>query len=188
MNTLIIDTSHNLLVVGLAINGVLVESFQDHVSKKHSEQLLIKVKSITENNNITPNQINEIVVTDGPGSYTGMRIGITFVKTFALTNTKLKIYKIDTLLSLSGLSSGFALLDARSKRVFGAYVENGIVNEERVYNLDELNLEGLKLFGDSHLIDGRDSEFGDISQNILSLRDKWTLVDNIDVLVPRYIK
>ncbi|WZU00563.1 hypothetical protein MGH68_13550 [Erysipelothrix sp. D19-032] len=40
MNTLIIDTSHTLLVVGLVIDEALVYNYQEQVNKSHSEQLL----------------------------------------------------------------------------------------------------------------------------------------------------
>lgn len=188
MRTLIIDTSHSILVVALAINGRIVESFQEQVSKKHSELLLVKVKELLIAQNLNPMDIDEIVITDGPGSYTGMRIGITFAKTFALSNTNLKIYSIDTLASITGLDSGFAFLDARSKRVFGAFINNGKVSEQRVYGLDEINFENVKFFGDVNLLGIENPVYGNVAQNIMDLKDTWKRIETIDTFVPRYIK
>lgn len=188
MKTLIIDTSHNYLIVGLAQDGVIKLEYQEKVNKKHSELLLVKVDQMMKELNWTPHDLEEIVVTDGPGSYTGMRIGITFVKTLLLVVPSIKVYTVDTLLSLVGTKSGFALLDARSSRVFGARVNNGIVYYERIYNLEDLSSLDLELFGDRHLLKDQTPIFDNISQNILDVRANWVPVTNVDTLVPRYIK
>lgn len=188
MNTLIIDTSHNLLVVALVKDGVIVESFQELVSKKHSELLLVKVNELMTLQNLSPIDLQEIVITDGPGSYTGMRIGITFVKTYALVNTDIEIFSIDTLASITGRKTGFAFLDARSKRVFGACIDNGEVLEERVYDLTELESRNDVFFGDVNLLGKDQPVYGNVAANILELKNSWKRVDSIDLLVPRYIK
>lgn len=188
MKTLIIDTSHNYLIVALAQDGVIKLEYQEKVNKKHSELLLVKVDQMMKELNWAAQGLDEIVVTDGPGSYTGMRIGITFVKTLLLVVPSIKVYTIDSLLSLVGTKSGFALLDARSSRVFGAKVINGDVVEERIYNLEELSSLDLDLFGDRQLLKDQLPKFDSIPQNILDVRSKWVLVTNVDTLVPRYIK
>ena len=187
MKTIIIDTSHSLLVVGLVEDGVIIRSRQELVEKKQSEFLLVYVDQLMKEVNWKPSEIKALVITDGPGSYTGMRIGITFAKTLALTNPELKIYTVDTLASLVGNLNGFAFIDARSKRVFGAFVKDGEVREERVYQFDELSDIREDMFGDLSLF-GEVNRYGDVCENILAVKASWQLVEDSDLLVPRYIK
>ncbi|CAM4226838.1 tRNA (adenosine(37)-N6)-threonylcarbamoyltransferase complex dimerization subunit type 1 TsaB [Erysipelothrix inopinata] len=187
MNTLIIDTSHTCLVTGVAIDSKLVAYKQENVGKRQSEYLITFVSEVLEKANLQSSDIDEVVVTNGPGSYTGMRIGLTFVKTWSLVNTEMKIYTVDTLLSLAGMKDGFSFIDARSKRVFGAYIEKGNVKDERVYTLDELETINQPLFGDLSLV-GKETEYGNICSQILEVRDMWNIVENPDLLVPNYLK
>lgn len=188
MKTLIIDTSHNYLVVALAENGIILKSFQENIQKKHSELLLVTIESFMNELAWNPLELDEVVVTDGPGSYTGMRIGITFVKTYGIVNPSINVYTVDTLASLVGNQEGFAILDARSNRVFGACINNGVVTDEKIYTLEELSSLEDQVFGDAHLLNQTQSNFGNIAQNILDIKNSWTLVENVDTLVPRYIK
>ena len=187
MLTLIIDTSHKYLAVGLANSqGLLVEK-QDQLKQQQSEFLLPYINAVFKESGLDKKDITRVVVTDGPGSYTGMRIALTFVKTLSLAMPELKVYTINTLLSLSGLNSGFAFIDGRSKRIFGAYIKDGKVMDERIYQLEELLDINQPLYGDTNLIDLMEPEIS-IVENILDLKDSWKQVETIDLLVPRYLK
>lgn len=188
MNTLILDTSHSLLVVGLADDNNLIDYKQEIISKKHSELLLVTIDKILKKNSLSPLDIHKIVVTDGPGSYTGMRIGIAFAKTYALANPNVEIYVIDTLISIAGKNSGFSLIDARSNRFFGGFVIEGNVQEQRIYTKEEVLNISSKLYGDTHIMDGSEPNYLNIAQNILDVHNQWKRVDNVDTLVPRYLK
>lgn len=187
MKTIIIDTSHSLLAVGLSEGDTILVSKQEELSKKQSEYLLPFIDEMMKEVNWKPRDLERLVITDGPGSYTGMRIGITFAKTLHLSNPSMKVYTVDTLLSLVGLQSGFSFIDARSKRVFGAYVSNGEVSEERVYQFDELSDIKSDFFGDTSLF-GEVNRYGNVIENILAVEKSWNVVEDVDLLVPRYIK
>ena len=188
MKTLIIDTSHQLLVVGVAQDSKVLASFQEIVAKRQSEMILVTIDRLLQEQGINPTALDEIVVTDGPGSYTGMRIGIAFTKTYALVNTRVRVYTVDTLASLVGSDTGFAFIDARSNRYFGAFVDHGVVQEEGIYSGEAIEALDVSLFGDVHLITGQSQSYKDIVNNILAIRDTWKLVENVDTLVPRYVK
>lgn len=187
MKTLVIDTSHTLLVVGIIEKNKILFHKQEIMNKRQSEYLLIFVNEAISKVNWKPADIERIVITDGPGSYTGMRIGITFAKTFALTNKSLIIDTVDTLLSLSGKENGFSFIDARGGRVFGAKVNEGLISEERVYMIDEIKDFNYQFYGDTALL-GKETHYGNVIQNILDVESSWKRVDDIDLLVPRYIK
>lgn len=184
MIRLIIDTSHKFLAVGVADDKQILAQKQDHLSKQQSEYLITYIQKVIDDAKIEKSDIKEIILTDGPGSYTGLRIAMTFGKVFALTHP-IKIYTVNTFLSVSGLDQGFVLLDARGKRVFGAYVDRGKVIDEKVYQLSELELIDVKLFGDASLLGNQDN-YGNIIQNILDVESFWHEVKNIDILTPRY--
>ena len=187
MLTLIIDTSHKYLVVGLANNEGLIVEKQDELKQQQSEFLLPYINDVFKESGLDKKDITQIVVTDGPGSYTGMRIALTFVKTLSIAMPDVQVYTINTLLTLTGLNNGFAFIDGRSKRIFGAYIKDGQVFDERIYQLEELLEINQPLYGDTHLIELMEPEIS-IAQNILDLKDSWEKVDNIDLLVPRYVK
>ncbi len=187
MNTLIVDTSHSLLAVGLVQNGTVIMKKQAVLQKQQSEFLMVFVQEVLNACHLETKDLHKIVVCDGPGSYTGMRIGITFAKTLTLVHPDLKLYTVDTLLSLVGNKEGFVFIDARSNRTFGAYCKQGSVSFERVYLVNEVqNIEGPK-FGDLSLL-GEANNYGDVIEQINELEASWVLVDESDLLVPRYIK
>lgn len=184
MATLVLDSSHKYLAVGVIKNDELVASKQDILRQKQSEFLVTYIKEVLEMAKIDKKEIDTIVLTQGPGSYTGLRIAMTFAKVFALTQD-IEIYTINTLLSLSGLNNGFCLIDARSKRVFGAYIENGHVVDEKIYKIDEIKNLNIDFIGDVELLN-REAQAINVIKNILDLKFAWTRVENIDLLVPNY--
>ena len=187
MKTLVIDTSHTLLAVGIIEKNNILFQKQETMNKRQSEYLLTFVNEAISAVNWKPKDIEQIVITDGPGSYTGMRIGITFAKTFALTNPNLIIKTVDTLLSLSGNENGFSFIDARGGRIFGAQVNRGLISEEKVYMIEDIQDQNIQFFGDTALL-GKDTQYGNIIKNILDVENSWENVLDIDLLVPRYIK
>ncbi len=187
MKTLVIDTSHTLLAVGVIEKNVILFQKQETMNKRQSEYLLSFVNKAISEVNWKPKDIEQIIITDGPGSYTGMRIGITFAKTFALTNPKMIIKTVDTLLSLSGNQNGFSFIDARGGRIFGAQVNQGLITDEKVYMIEDIQDLNSDFFGDTALL-GKDTQYGNVIQNILDVKNSWKKVEDIDLLVPRYIK
>lgn len=184
MSTLIIDSSHKYLAVGLVKNDEIIYKKQDILKQKQSEYLITYIQDVLKNGHMNKEDITEIVLTDGPGSYTGMRIAMTFAKVFVLTQD-IKINTINTLRSVAGKNDGFVFLDARSKRVFGAFIENGTLIEERIYTLDELEVMNANFIGDVELLDKKEQNI-DVIQNILDLKTFWKEVENPDLLSPRY--
>ncbi|GBG95522.1 tRNA threonylcarbamoyladenosine biosynthesis protein TsaB [Ligilactobacillus salitolerans] len=101
------------------------------VGRNHSVALMPLVDNIFKQSSLTPAQIDRIVVAQGPGSYTGLRIGITTAKTLAYSLDK----ELVGVSSLAVLAAGVQdvnsvivpVFDARRGNVFaGGYVwQNG---------------------------------------------------------------
>ncbi len=96
MYSLFIDTHYKEVVIVLFKNGVYIDK-RNKESIQHSVFVMPLINEILINNSITINNINEIIVVNGPGSFTGVRIGVTIAKVLAYT-LKCDIKSIDSLL------------------------------------------------------------------------------------------
>ena len=99
MKTLFVDSSRKSLSVALALNDELLLVSNVDSYSKHSNYLMNEIKRILEKFNLKPNDIDNYVVLNGPGSFTGVRVGVTVCKTLAWTLSK-KIYKLNNLEAL----------------------------------------------------------------------------------------
>ncbi|TSB44938.1 tRNA (adenosine(37)-N6)-threonylcarbamoyltransferase complex dimerization subunit type 1 TsaB [Alkalicoccobacillus porphyridii] len=83
--TLAIDTSSYALGVAVIKDGQVAGEVITHIKKNHSLRLMPAVHTLLHELTIEPNQLTKLVVNVGPGSYTGVRIGVTTAKTLAWT-------------------------------------------------------------------------------------------------------
>ena len=105
MITLLLDSSNIDLTVGLSDNSTLVDYISYPAWQMQSEYMILEINKILERNNITPNDINEIISSKGPGSYTGVRISLTIAKTWG-TAGKIDAFLVSSLTTKAFKSSG----------------------------------------------------------------------------------
>lgn len=103
-------------------------------SYSHGERLHLFIDTILKRNNFTVNDLDAIAVSKGPGSYTGLRIGVSSVKGMCYA-LDIPMIAISTLESLSlqnttGTRTTIAMLDARRMEVYAAVYQNGNLIEE----------------------------------------------------------
>lgn len=99
MKTLFIDSSRKSLSVALANEDKLVFVSNVNSYSKHSNFLMNEISKILNKFNLKPEDIDNYVILNGPGSFTGVRVGVTVSKTLAWTLSK-KIYTINNLEAL----------------------------------------------------------------------------------------
>lgn len=190
MITLCMDTSHKHLVLALIKDDVLLAGSMTECFKKQSEMMFPELTKLCESVNITPDDLGQIVVTSGPGSYTGVRIAMTVAKVFCTTR-KIPCYTLNTLQLYSGNHENCCvLIDARSKRAyFGKFNHGKVIGELGVYPIDEIKglISNDEVLGDGSLI-GKEDHFIDLPKAFLDLKDHWSKVENIHLLVPEYLK
>lgn len=149
MITLFIDTCHHNLIVG-AYKDDKELLLVNEVNDNHlSERLLPLIEKTINSVNLDISDINNIVVANGPGSFTGVRIGVTVAKTLAYS-LNCPIHTVSELLVMSSgdYSTKYVvpLIDARRDAVYGAmYSDNNlIINDSYVLFNDLLNEIKLK--------------------------------------------
>lgn len=83
MNILAMDTSNQILGVALLQDEQLIGSITTNIKKNHSIRLMPAINQLMHEVAMTPAELDKIVVAKGPGSYTGVRIGLTTAKSMA---------------------------------------------------------------------------------------------------------
>lgn len=190
MYTVGLDTSQKFLVLALMQDGKLIEGIQEDCPKQQSEFLLPKLDELLKKHGLQALDIDEWVITRGPGSYTGVRIAMTLVKVLGSLADK-KVYTLSSLQLYAGLRDCYAVMDARASRVYcGRYKDGEPLMEDTIYKNDEMQKivdEGQPVTGDLHLF-GSEDEYGDLAENFALLRQHYQPVENIDLLTPVYLK
>jgi len=86
MNKLFIDTSDRFKsVIKIESDEKILEEIIES-QKPHSEKILYSIEKICKEAGIDPSLIEEVIVNEGPGSYTGLRVGISIANTLALSS------------------------------------------------------------------------------------------------------
>lgn len=187
MITLCMDTSHTWLVVGLIKDDTIIGKIQENCWKKQSEELFPKIIELMDSLLLKPEDIDQVVISKGPGSYTGVRIAMTVAKVFC-SMRNLPIYTISTLLLYAGMKNCRVIMDARGKRVYTALFKDGeVVDKEQVIEISELNIGDEEIIGDGSLV-GKEDRWPDIVDNFKDLKAKWESWDNVHLVVPEYLK
>ena len=143
MIQLFIDTATSRLIVGIYKDNkeLYLENVEAH--NDLSSKVLPTIKRICDELEMKINDVDEIYVVNGPGSFTGIRVGITIAKTLAWSLNK-KIYTVSELqLQASGVKTKYIvpMIDARRGYVYaGVYNKNlkSIIKDQYI-KLEELN-------------------------------------------------
>ncbi|PLS17210.1 tRNA (adenosine(37)-N6)-threonylcarbamoyltransferase complex dimerization subunit type 1 TsaB [Bacillus sp. M6-12] len=85
MKALAIDTSTYTLGVAVVDGGKVLGELMTNLTKNHSVRVMPAVENLMKECGIRPSELEKIIVASGPGSYTGVRIGVTIAKTLAWT-------------------------------------------------------------------------------------------------------
>ena len=124
-----IETASTNCSVSLAKNGetiLLIE--EDDKNYSHSERLHVYINEVCNKGNINLNQLNAIAVSKGPGSYTGLRIGVSAAKglCYALDIPLISVQTLNVLARQVNIDKGFIvpMLDARRMEVYTSVYNN----------------------------------------------------------------
>ncbi|UBH12874.1 tRNA (adenosine(37)-N6)-threonylcarbamoyltransferase complex dimerization subunit type 1 TsaB [Macrococcus armenti] len=148
MKLLHIDTSNHPLSVSITDGDSVLAEFNSGMRINHSITLMSQVESLLKYTGLTMKDIEGVTVAHGPGSYTGLRIGVTAAKTLAYT-LDIPLYSVSSLAALAATvrMHEFLLIpvfDARRNHVFaGMYRYKGVklemIEEDQYISIDKLN-------------------------------------------------
>ena len=122
MKVLAIDTSNEILGLSLVNQDKVIGEYSTNVNKNHSIRLMPAIEHLLSDCQTTPDELTKIVVAEGPGSYTGVRIGVTVAKLMAWS-LSIPLIGVSSLASLAANAHHFSglicpLFDARRGLVY----------------------------------------------------------------------
>ncbi|WP_438313252.1 tRNA (adenosine(37)-N6)-threonylcarbamoyltransferase complex dimerization subunit type 1 TsaB [Sporosarcina sp. FA9] len=145
-----IDTANTPLSVAIVKDGVLLSEENTSITNNHSLRAMPAIEEVFNKVGMKPSEIDAIAVSEGPGSYTGVRIGVTIAKTLAWTLKK-PVFGVSSLKVLAANGVFFnglicPIVDARRNNVYsGVYkytdgkletiIEDGHYSIEHLKNL-----------------------------------------------------
>ena len=141
MISMFIDTSLSDVSIALVKDGKLLSKINNSIPGEHSIYVTKYIDDILKECNLSPKDVDEIIVVNGPGSFTGIRIGVTIAKMFAYLQN-IRIVSITSLLArVIGMNSKYLLstIDAKHDNYYiGLYDENYTAVVEKFSNIEEI--------------------------------------------------
>jgi tRNA threonylcarbamoyladenosine biosynthesis protein TsaB len=185
MKRLFFDVSSSIMYVGYSRDDMLMDFSIRIATRDHAKYLVDRLDQVLKRNRVTLEDLDEIIIGIGPGSYTGLRIAVMVGKMLAYT----KNVKLKTISSLFFMTSGYegrvaALMDARRGYVFSAIYEDGkVILEDGYRKFSELSEDPLYQKARTVFIDDVNYEV-DPKQ----IAKYAVLVEDIHDLVPNYLR
>ncbi|MEY8463269.1 tRNA (adenosine(37)-N6)-threonylcarbamoyltransferase complex dimerization subunit type 1 TsaB [Streptococcus merionis] len=159
MNILALDTSNRTLSVALLADEVLLADMTLNIKKNHSITLMPTIDFLMAQVGWMPADLDRLVVAQGPGSYTGLRIAVATAKVLAQAHQidLVGVSSLEALLPDKHSGIVVPLIDARRNNVYTGFYENGraVVPdghrsfEDVLAKLQEMDLEQLTFVGET---------------------------------------
>ena len=141
MKILAIDTSSSICSTAILDDEVLIDKNELNNGRTHSENLMPLIDELLKRNNITVKDINLLACSVGPGSFTGIRIGVASIKAIAEV-LKIKVAGVTSLETLAknvkDADTIVSLIDARNNQVYCGIFDRKC-NKKEEYIADDIN-------------------------------------------------
>lgn len=124
MKILCFDTSTETLSAGLFDGNSELISIHDRTLTRHSDTLALRLQGLLKKSRMTWDRLDGIVVGLGPGSFTGLRVGVTMAKTLSYALKK-KLWGVSSLEGLAFQDLDWegdlcVIMDAKGEKVYTA--------------------------------------------------------------------
>ena len=195
MISLFLDTSSSYLNIGIFKNGTLLSSLYKRFDRDLSKEALFEIKNLLDSSSISVHDWDEIICVKGPGSFTGLRVGVTIAKTMSYF-LGIKLYStssLDVMATSCNSRIIVPLIDARRGYVYASiYDKNYNVLMDECYikldalikKVDSYSLDYVYVSNDSFSFDS--TLFKPSLENFYKYGKK-TLEDPM-LFVPNYLK
>lgn len=142
MKSLLINTAISVSSVVLIDEDQVVSIVEEENANDLSSKIFYMIDQLFSDNDYEIKDINRVFVVSGPGSFTGIRIGMTIAKTmaWALKIDLIPISSLELLACIFGENKNLSLIDARHQCVYaGGYDSNlNVFFEDQYISSDEL--------------------------------------------------
>ncbi len=144
-----IETATKNCSVSLAENGKLIAIKELNDSGySHAEKLHLFIEKILKDTKVKMSDLDAVAVSKGPGSYTGLRIGVSTAKgiCFAINKPLISVETLKTLSLKLNVEDAYVvpMLDARRMEVYSAVYKNNVqVREIKAEIIDEFSFKEL---------------------------------------------
>ena len=197
MISLFLDTSSSYLNSAVIKDKVVLKSIYILLEKDMSKHALFKVKTMLDELELKPNDIDKIICVNGPGSFTGLRVGVTIAKTFAWGLEK-KLAVVSSLFvmacSITDKDYIIPVIDARRDYLFAGIYDkeyNNILEDCYISKADLLK-EVEKLEGSYVFVATTDITGIDVVKYSPNMDNLIKNIKEVEVkaheLVPNYLK
>ncbi|WP_156291097.1 tRNA (adenosine(37)-N6)-threonylcarbamoyltransferase complex dimerization subunit type 1 TsaB [Oceanobacillus salinisoli] len=147
MNVLAIDASNQVMGVAILKNNEVIGEYVTNIAKNHSVRLMPAIEQLMKEVSLTPDGLDKIVVAKGPGSYTGVRIGLSTAKTmaWALDIPVVGVSSLEVLAHQGRLFEGYIcpFFDARRGLVYSGVYQYKNENLELVYEEKNIAMDAV---------------------------------------------
>ena len=139
MLTIMLDSSNTSLTVAIGNEKGVIESISYEAWQSQSEYMIPELDKLLDKHQVKRTDITDILVSVGPGSYTGVRIAITIAKTMALA-TGANLYGISSLRCQKDRKNpSICVINARSGRsYFGVFEDEKVIVEDCIMTNDKV--------------------------------------------------
>lgn len=193
MITILLDSSNVSLTVALAKDNVLLEEISYEAWQEQSEHMIPELDKLLTKYNVTKEDIGEVIVSVGPGSYTGVRISLTIAKVLAVTGN-IKLFPISSLRCLMNFDKpSICLINARSNRSYiGVYHKGEIILPDQIMTNDEIrtyiaNHPEYEICGETKYLNLNPTSYS-LAENMIKLRPFLKESEEPLGLKPVYLK
>lgn len=112
---LLIDSATQYRIVCLFQDDRLIDHIIEEGHNDHSKFMLPQIDRLLTKHNLKPAQLDGIIVGQGPGSYTGVRVAVTIAKSFA-KQARIPLFAVDSLSLFASASQGMIAIQVPMKR------------------------------------------------------------------------
>ena len=136
MKILGIDTSSKFLNIALSEDESIIKEEFHLLDRRHAIELVPRIKELLKTSRVSINKIDAFVIGVGPGSFTGMRIGVSAVKGFGIASGKpcIGVASMDSIAS-NAIDRGIDIvpvIDAKRGQVYAAIYRRNRKNIARI--------------------------------------------------------
>ena len=196
MRILAIGTSSKNCTIAISEDKNLIKEININTGLTHSETLLPNIEMILKETNLTLNDLDAYAVSIGPGSFTGIRIGVATIKGLCLGVDK-PVIAVPSLLALAYNQKDFngyivSCIDANNDNVYAGIYKNegGIIKQIGDYIVDNVSVlnEKISQLNDKYIVNEDELEYASkIAEAGFDLFAQGIVTDGVHVS-PLYLK